>query len=114
MTPAGRNDDNDHDPDHDAVSPATDSAAERGHDDAPAQPNDTSTESGPIAEAEATAEAISSDDAPRGQLGPRFNWRSPFFIGVAATLGVALSYFGITLLVKGAHVFILIGLALFL
>ncbi len=94
--------------------PSIEAEAEEGHDEAVAQPHDTQTESGPIAEAEARAEAISTEDQPRGRLGPRFNWRSPFFVGVAATLGVAVSYFGISLLAKGAHVFVLIGLALFL
>jgi predicted PurR-regulated permease PerM len=98
----------------DEISPATDAAAAQGHDESVAQPHDTGTESGPIAEAEATAEAISSQEQPRGQLGPRFNWHSPFLVGLAASLGVALTYFGVTLLAKAAHVFILIGVALFL
>ena len=113
MTPVGRSDD-DHEPDPETVSPATEVAAEEGHHDAVAQPHDTSAESGPIAQAEARAEAISTEASPRGRLGPRFDWRSPFFVGVAATLGVAVSYFGISLLAKAAHVFILIGVALFL
>lgn len=96
------------------VSPPTDAAAELGHDDAVAQPHDSETESGPIAEAEATAREISSRERPRGRLGPRFNWRSPFLVGIVATLGVALAYFGVSLFVKAAHVLILIGLALFL
>ena len=113
MTHAGRTDD-DRGPGATSVPPSIEVRAEEGHDDAVAQPHDPQTESGPIAEAEAKAEAISTEHQPRGQLGPRFNWRSPFFVGVAATLGVAVSYFGISLLVKGAHVFVLIGLALFL
>lgn len=96
------------------VSPETDALADAGHNDAVAQPHDSETESGPIAEAEAIAEEVSSEERPRGQLGKRFNWRSPFFVGILATLGVALTYFGLSLLVKAAHVFILIGLALFL
>ena len=96
------------------IGPATDAAAAQGHDESVAQPHDTGTESGPIAEAEATAEAISSQEQPRGRLGPRFNWHSPFLVGLAASLGVALTYFGVILLAKAAHVFILIGVALFL
>ena len=96
------------------VSPPTDAAAEIGHDNAVAQPHDSETESGPIAEAEATAREISSRERPRGRLGPRFNWRSPFLVGIVATLGVALAYFGVSLFAKAAHVLILIGLALFL
>ena len=113
MTHSGRTDD-DRDAGAISVPPSIEAEAEEGHDEAVAQPHDTQTESGPIAEAEARAEAISTEDQPRGRLGPRFDWRSPFFVGVAATLGVAVSYFGISLLAKGAHVFVLIGLALFL
>jgi predicted PurR-regulated permease PerM len=113
MTHSGRTDD-DRDAGAISVPPSIEAEAEEGHDEAVAQPHDTPTESGPIAEAEARAEAISTEDQPRGRLGPRFDWRSPFFVGVAATLGVAVSYFGISLLAKGAHVFVLIGLALFL
>lgn len=79
-----------------------------------AHPYDSEIGSGPIAAAEATAKQISTDERPRGRLGPRFNWRSPFLVAIVATLGVALTYFGVSLLAKAAHVFILIGLALFL
>jgi predicted PurR-regulated permease PerM len=98
----------------DPIAPSTDAAAEQAHEDTIGQPHSATTESSPIAKAEATAEVISTDDQPRGRLGPRFNWRSPFFVGLVASLGVAVTYFGVSLLARASHVLILIGLALFL
>lgn len=46
---------------------------------------------GPVAEAEAVAAHISTEQAPMGKLGARFNRKSPFFIGMTATAGVAVT-----------------------
>lgn len=41
----------------------------------------------PIAQAEAVAATISTDDEPMGSSGKPFNWRAPFFVGAVATAG---------------------------
>ncbi|RIJ78269.1 AI-2E family transporter [Nakamurella silvestris] len=69
---------------------------------------------GSIDEAEVIATEIAEDATPLGRLGPRFNWRSPFFVGMAATAGVAVTIGVIELLRASTGVLILIGLALFL
>lgn len=87
--------------------------AAAGHNDLVGQPHDSAAE-GPISDAEVTAAAISTDQAPMGKLGKPFNWKSPFFVGVAATAGVAVTYGLIKLFLLAGDTFILIGLALFL
>ena len=57
-------------------------AVESGHRELSGQPH--SEAEGRVAEAEAAAARISTDQAPMGTLGPRFNWRSPFLIGMTA------------------------------
>lgn len=69
---------------------------------------------GTVEQAEAVAAKLSTQDAPMGRLGPRFNWRSPFFIGLAATAGVAVTLVVLWLFWIAADVFLLIGVALFL
>lgn len=69
---------------------------------------------GPIADAEVIAAEISTAENPMGTVGRPFNWRSPFFVGLAATAGVAIMYGAIRLSLVAGHVFILIGLSLFL
>ena len=61
------------------------SVPETGHNNLVGQPH-TGAE-GKVAEAEAVAARISTEEAPRGSLGPRFDWRSPFAIGMTATGG---------------------------
>jgi predicted PurR-regulated permease PerM len=95
------------------VSGADERAAAAGHNEHVGQPHDSAVE-GPIAAAEATAERISTDDAPMGRIGKPFNWRAPFFIGIAATAGVALTVGGVELFLLAGNTLILIGLALFL
>jgi predicted PurR-regulated permease PerM len=91
---------------------ATDPAA-GGHHDLIAQPHDAREEK-MVAAAEAEAAEISDSDRPLGEIGKRFNRRSPFLIGMAASAGVAVTY-GLVLVVVGIRdVLILIGLALFL
>jgi predicted PurR-regulated permease PerM len=64
-------------------------------------------------------EAIQAADAERragglGKPGKALNRRSPFFIGMTATAGVAVTYGLIELLIKARSVLILIGLAFFI
>jgi predicted PurR-regulated permease PerM len=71
-------------------------------------------EEGPVAEAEAVAAAISTDEQPMGAPGRRFNRKSPFFIGMTAAAGVAVTYGFIELLALAGNVLLLVGLAFFL
>jgi predicted PurR-regulated permease PerM len=76
-----------------------------------AQPHE---EKGPVAEAETTAAEMSSDEQPLGRLGRRFDRRSPFFVGMAAAAGVAVTYGAVRLLESMSSVLVLIGVAFFL
>jgi len=87
-------------------------APETGHNDQVGQPH--SAAEGKVAEAEAVAARISTQDAPRGTLGPRFNWRSPFMIGMTAAGGAAITVGLILVVMQAGSVLILIGVALFL
>jgi predicted PurR-regulated permease PerM len=94
-------------------SPASPDPAAEGHHDLIGQPHDADAEP-MIAAAEAEAAEISDSDRPLGEIGKRFDRRSPFLIGMAASAGVAVTY-GLVLVVVGVRdVLILIGLALFL
>ena len=88
-----------------------DSAAE-GHGDLVGQPH--SDEEGPIAEAQLLADEMSSDEQPLGSLGRRFNRRSPFYIGLTASAGVAVTYGAVRVLGSLSSVLVLIGVAFFL
>ncbi|MET0966806.1 MAG: AI-2E family transporter [Nakamurella sp.] len=85
----------------------------RAHHDLVGQPHDPAVE-GPIAQAETVAAEISSEERPMGRLGRRFNWRSPFFVGMTATAGVAVTVAAVYLFLTAGSVIVLIGLALFL
>jgi predicted PurR-regulated permease PerM len=85
---------------------------EDGHHDLVGQPH-TDVE-GPVAEAEMRAAEISTDDRPLGSPGRRFNRRSPFFIGLTASAGVAVTYTAVQILSSLSSVLILIGVAFFL
>jgi predicted PurR-regulated permease PerM len=87
-------------------------AAARGHHDKVAQPH--TDEEGPVAEAEVLAAEMSSEDQPLGELGRRFNRRSPFFIGLTASAGVAVTYGAVQLLSAMSAILVLIGVAFFL
>ncbi len=84
-----------------------------GHHPLLGQPHDPSAE-GPIAGAEAVAGAISSPAEPVGPLGRRFNWRSAFFVGLAAAAGVAVTVGAVEVLMLAAQTLLLIALGLFL
>lgn len=103
---------------HSPIAPADGSSVaidptEQGHNDLVGQPHEQ-VEEGPVAEAEAVAAAISTEEQPMGTPGRRFNRKSPFFLGMTATAGVAVTYGAIQLLALAGNMLILIGLALFL
>ncbi|MBM9468412.1 AI-2E family transporter [Nakamurella leprariae] len=70
--------------------------------------------SGSVPLPEGADPTVPSSDRPQGRPGRPFNWRSPFFIGVTATAGVAVTYGAIHLAMLAGGVLVLIGLALFL
>jgi predicted PurR-regulated permease PerM len=65
---------------------------------------------------EAVAEAadIAEETGGLGELGRPVNRRSPFFIGMAATAGVAVTFGLVELTIRARSVLILVGLALFI
>ncbi|MCV7011639.1 AI-2E family transporter [Mycolicibacterium madagascariense] len=77
------------------------------------QPHDDATE-GPVTEAEHLAAELSSEEHPLGSPGRRFDRRSPFFIGLTASAGVAVTYGAVQVLTSLSDVLILIGVAFFL
>lgn len=83
------------------------------HGDTVAQPHDDHDE-GPVAEAEQRAAELTSPEQPLGRPGPRFNRHSPFYVGLVASAGVAVTYAGVQLLTSMASVLVLIGVAFFL
>jgi len=87
-------------------------SASNGHHDLVGQPH--SDEDGPVAEAQLLAEQMSSDEQPLGAPGPRFNRRSPFYIGLTASAGVAVTYGAVQLLDDLSSVLVMIGVAFFL
>jgi len=91
--------------------PVKDSNGE-GHRDLVGQPH--SDEEGPVAEAQLLADEMSSDEQPLGSPGPRFNRRSPFYIGLTASAGVAVTYGAVLILGSLSSVLVLIGVAFFL
>ena len=97
----------------DTVAPdCDDDLSEDGHHDLVGQPHPDA--SGPVAEAELIAAEISTDEEPLGSPGRRFDRRSPFFIGVTASAGVAVTYGAVQILSSLSSVLILIGVAFFL
>ena len=83
-----------------------------GHHALVAQPH-TDAE-GPVADAEALAARISTEQHPLGRPGRPFNSRSPFLIGISAAAGVAVTVGLVEMIVTVRDVLVLIGLALFL
>jgi predicted PurR-regulated permease PerM len=86
--------------------------ASNGHHDLVGQPH--SDEEGPVAEAQILADEMSSDEQPLGSPGRRFNRRSPFYIGLTASAGVAVTYGAVRVLGSLSSVLVLIGVAFFL
>lgn len=85
--------------------------AARGHHHLVGQPH--SDAEGPIAEAELRAAQMRSDEHPLGPRGPRFGRSSPFYVGLAASAGVAVTYGAVLVLGSMSSVLVLIGAALF-
>ncbi len=69
---------------------------------------------GPITEAERAAAEASSQAQPMGSLGPRFDRRHPFYIGLIAAAGVAVTYGAVAVLADLSSILVLIGVAFFL
>jgi predicted PurR-regulated permease PerM len=67
-----------------------------------------------LEEAVAEAAEIAEETGGLGELGRPVNRRSPFFIGMTAAAGVAVTYALVELTVTARSVLILIGLALFI
>ena len=61
-----------------------------------------------------TAAAIAEETGSLGRLGRPMNRRSPFFVGMMAAAGVAVTYGLVELLIRARSVLVLIGLALFI
>ena len=95
------------------VGAANAAAAEQGHPDPVALPPDGQAE-GPLAGAEAEAAALRTPEEPLGRPGRRFDRRSPFFVGMAAAAGVAVTYGAVQALVVVHQALTLAGSALFL
>ncbi len=83
------------------------------HHDAVARPHEQVDE-GPIAQAEARAADISTDAQPLGRPGRAMDRRSPFLIGLTATLGAAVAAGLVGLVFVARDVLVLMGLSLFL
>ena len=60
------------------------------------------------------AAAMAEETGGLGRLGRPMNRRSPFFIGMAAAAGVAVTYGLVELIIRARSVLVLIGLALFI
>jgi predicted PurR-regulated permease PerM len=68
----------------------------------------------PILEAVQQAERMAEETGGLGRPGRPLNRRSPFFIGMTATAGVAVTVGVIELLIKAGSILILVGMALFI
>lgn len=88
------------------------SARKPGHPVLLAQPH--TRDEGPVAVAEAEAAQMSTAEHALGRPGRPVNRRSPFFIGMSATAGVAVMAGLVEMIVTVRDVLVLIGLALFL
>ncbi|GAB7071485.1 AI-2E family transporter [Mycolicibacterium hodleri] len=86
--------------------------AGEGHHNLVAQPH--GEEDSPVAEAEHRAAELSTEAQPMGSPGRRFDRRSPFFIGLTASAGVAVTYGLVQVLASLSSILVLIGVAFFL
>jgi predicted PurR-regulated permease PerM len=85
--------------------------AGQGHHHLVGQPH--GEDEGPIADAEISAARMRSGDHPLGPRGRRFDRRSPFYVGLVASAGVATIYGAVRVLGSISSVLLLIGVALF-
>jgi predicted PurR-regulated permease PerM len=67
----------------------------------------------PVAEAETAAESLRTTEHPLGRPGRPLDRRSPFFVGMTAAAGVAVTYGVVQLIIAVREVLLLIGLAFF-
>jgi predicted PurR-regulated permease PerM len=67
-----------------------------------------------IAEAEDVAAQLSTTEQPIGPPGRRFNWHSPFFVGLTASAGVAVTYGAVSGLAAASSMLMLVGVAFFI
>lgn len=67
----------------------------------------------PIAEPEVVAAPMHSDEQTRGSRGRRLDRGSPFYVGLLASAGVAITYGGVRVLGSMSSVLVLIGVAFF-
>jgi predicted PurR-regulated permease PerM len=88
-------------------------AKENRMDEAVDQPMEGNSEDR-IHEAVEAAAALAEETGGLGSPGRPLNRRSPFYIGMAATAGVAVTFGLVELLIKARSVLVLIGLALFI
>jgi predicted PurR-regulated permease PerM len=84
--------------------------AAQGHHRLVGQPH---SDDEPIAEAEQLAAQMRSDEHPLGPRGPRFRRSSPFYVGLVASAGVAVTYGAVLALGSISSVLVLIGAAFF-
>jgi predicted PurR-regulated permease PerM len=89
-----------------------DGAARHAHHDLIGQPH--TRDEGPIARAEASADGLSTRDAPLGPLGPPLDRRSTFLRGAAGAAGVVLILAASGLIYLARSELVLLALALFL
>ncbi|CAM5293989.1 hypothetical protein MAUB1S_04652 [Mycolicibacterium aubagnense] len=89
-----------------------DDTGQTAHHDMVAQPHGADEE--PIAAAEAAAAEMKTDATPHGEPGRRFDRHAPFFIGMTAAAGVAVTYAAVHMVVAAQSVLVLIGVAFFL
>ena len=85
--------------------------ADDGHHRRVARPH--RDEEGVIAAAEQAAAQIRSDSRPFGAQGQRFDRGSPFYVGLMASSGVAVTYGAVHLLGAASSVLVLIAAAMF-
>ena len=88
-----------------------DEAAGHPHGDIAAQPH--SQDEGPVAQAEQLAAKPSSSEQPLG-CRTAIDRRSPFYIGLMASAGVAVTYAAVRVLASMSSMLVLIGVAFFL
>jgi predicted PurR-regulated permease PerM len=94
------------------MSSSSEQKAAEAHHNLVAQPHED--EEGAIAEAEAAAQELKSDEQPLGPPGRPVNRRSPFMVGMIGAAGVAVTYVLAQLIISTRDVLVLIGLAFFL
>jgi len=78
------------------------------------EPAEAESADPPVREAVRQAERIAEETDGLGRPGRPLNRRSPFFIGMTATAGVAITVGVIELIIKAGSILILVGMALFI